>query len=127
AEVAWEVYEVHYGMARPTFFIFMPLLTLAQNDDILVWEQNMANQDGGTGLDRLKEIARDSYASSETTLYQVRPDMSHVSSEFADSDPLFWKRSSSSAVKPDKNLYVKPAKRGTSEKHAAGNPPPQPR
>ena len=116
ANVPWEVYEVNAGMASPTFFILMPLVTLAKNDDLLYWEQSMANEESAGDAQRMKEIAHDSYASAETTLYEVRPEMSHVSKEFADSDPVFWRHTTASGAKPEEHLYVKPPKKGASDR-----------
>jgi len=50
--------------------------------------------------DRMHQIARDAYESSESNLYAISPTTSHVPKEFADGDPDFWFLKQSSAVKP---------------------------
>jgi hypothetical protein len=120
ADAPWVVYEVKLGVSNPTFFIFTPLLTLAKNDDFLSWEQSMASQDAGPSLDRLTQIARESYASAETTLFEIRPQTSHVSAEFADSDPAFWRHSPAVDTRSDRILNMKPSK-----KASPGKPPAQ--
>jgi hypothetical protein len=116
ADAPWVVYEVKLGVNNPTFFVFMPLLTMAKNDELLSWEQDIANQEGTAGLDRLTQIARESYASAENTLYEMRPQTSHVSQEFADNDPAFWRHSPPVDTRSDRTLYLKPPKKGPADK-----------
>jgi len=42
------------------------------------------------GFDRMQQIARDAYTSTESNLYAVSPETSHVFKEFSDGDPDFW-------------------------------------
>ena len=116
ADTPWEVYQVNVGAASPTFLIFMPLFKLAKNDDLLSWEQELENAEGDASAERLKQIAHDSFSSAETTLYEVRPEMSHVSREFAGSDPEFWRHAKPTDAMPDRKPYVKPSKKGAYEK-----------
>jgi hypothetical protein len=37
-----------------------------------------------------QQIAREAYASTESNLYVISPEMSHVGKEFAAADPAFW-------------------------------------
>jgi hypothetical protein len=112
ADAPWVVYEVKLGVNNPTFFVFTPLLDMAKNDDLLSWEQNIATQEAGPSLDRLTQIARESYATAETTLYEMRPQTSHVSSEFADSDPAFWRHATAVDIRSDRIPSRKPPKKG---------------
>jgi hypothetical protein len=38
----------------------------------------------------MQQIAREAYASTESNLYSIKPEKSHVSKEFAAGDPEFW-------------------------------------
>jgi hypothetical protein len=91
AEIPWVVYQLNAGMVSPTFVLFMPTPSMAKNDDILSSEQAIARDLGVEVDEQLKTIARDSYVSADTTLYEVMPGMSHVTKDFADSDPGFWR------------------------------------
>ena len=41
---------------------------------------------------RMQQIAREAYASTESNIYVVSPEMSHVSKEFAAENPGFWQQ-----------------------------------
>lgn len=77
-EAKWVVYESNAGNPEITFLIFAPMTSLKQLDQTL-------DQVPGpvTGTPRFP---------GETNFYVVRPDMSHVSKEFAAGDPSFWVR-----------------------------------
>jgi hypothetical protein len=51
---------------------------------------------------RADQIARDAYLSTESNLYVLSPEMSHVSREFAAGDPQFWSPKSPPAAIPAK-------------------------
>ena len=89
SDLPWVVYEVNAGMPFPTFLVFMPMRTLAQNDDLLKqWEGLHGAEDAATG--RIRQIAREAYAHAESNLYAISPEKSHVTKEFAAGDPEFW-------------------------------------
>ena len=69
----WVVYAVNAGMPEGSYLMFAALTEMKQLD-----------KDVGT--------ARLSQFPGETNFYVVRPDMSHVSKEFAAGDPGFWLR-----------------------------------
>jgi hypothetical protein len=48
----------------------------------------------------MEQIARDAYASTESNLYVIGPEMSHVSREFTEGDPSFWSAKTPAAPKP---------------------------
>jgi hypothetical protein len=73
---SWAVYESNAGTREVTFLMFSPLTSLKRLDK---------------ASDQVPGPAR---FSGETNLYVVRPDMSHVSKEFAAGDPSFWIRKS---------------------------------
>jgi hypothetical protein len=108
ADTPWVVYQVNVGMPSPTFFAFVPMSALRQNDDLLAWRGPLREAEGEAGADRMQQIAREAYASTESNLYAISPEMSHVFKEFADGDPGFW------SPKPSANSKTSPAN-GTKE------------
>jgi hypothetical protein len=90
ADTPWVVYQVNVGMPSPTFFAFVPLSALRQNDDLLAWRGPLRDAQGEAGADRMQQIAREAYRSTESNLYAISPEMSHVFKEFAEGDPGFW-------------------------------------
>jgi hypothetical protein len=90
ADLPWVVYQVNVGMPSPTFLAFVPMRSLKQNDDLLSWRGLLREAEGESGASRMQQIAREAYISSESNLYAIKPEMSHVSKEFAAGDPAFW-------------------------------------
>jgi hypothetical protein len=76
-------------MPSPTFFAFVPMRTLAQNDDLLNLRDRLHEAEG-EAAERVQEIARAVYVHTKSNLYAVSPEKSHVSKEFAAGDPEFW-------------------------------------
>ena len=76
-------------MPSPTFFAFVPMTTLAQNDDLLNFRDPLREAEG-EAAERMQQIARTAYAHTESNLYAISPEKSHVSKEFAAGDPEFW-------------------------------------
>jgi hypothetical protein len=89
SDLPWVVYQVNLGMASPTFFAFVPMKALRQNDDLLKRRESLHAAEG-EAAERMQQIAREAYASTESNLYSISPDKSHVSKEFAAGDPEFW-------------------------------------
>jgi hypothetical protein len=90
SDTPWVVYQVNAGMPSPAFLVFVPMKALRQNDDLLARRQSLQDAEGEAGVARMQQIARDAYASTESNLYAISPEMSHVSKEFAAGDPDFW-------------------------------------
>jgi len=63
---------------------------LRQNDDLLLWRRSLREAEGEEAADRMEQLARDAYKSTESNLYALSPETSHVTKEFADGDPQFW-------------------------------------
>lgn len=82
------MYLVNVGMPSPTFFAFVPMRTLAQNDDLLNL-RDLLHEANGEAADRKQHIARAAYPHTESNLYAISPEKSHVSKEFAAGDPAF--------------------------------------
>jgi hypothetical protein len=91
ADLPWVVYQADVGVPTPTFFAFVPMKTLAQNDDLMNIRAKMRAADAEATA-RMQQIAREAYAHSESNLYAISPEKSHVSREFAARDPQFWSR-----------------------------------
>jgi hypothetical protein len=89
SDLPWVVYQVNVGMPSPTFFAFVPMRTLAQNDDLLNL-RDLLHEAEGEAAERMHQIARAAYAHTESNLYTISPEKSHVSKEFAAGDPEFW-------------------------------------
>ena len=87
-------------MQSPEFLIFMPMNALKQNDDLLSWKENLQEAEGEEAMKRLQQIARESYVNTESNLFVVNSEMSHVSKEFAAGDPNFWTPMTIPAAKP---------------------------
>jgi len=100
ADSPWVVYQVNLGMQSPEFLIFMPMNALKQNDDLLSWKENLQEAEGEEAMKRLQQIARESYVNTESNLFVVNSEMSHVSKEFAAGDPNFWTPMTKPALKP---------------------------
>jgi hypothetical protein len=94
------VYEVDMGTNTPTFLIFFPLASLAQNDNLLSTRGALLDAQGGEAVEHAKQVARESYASTQSTLYAVRPVLSHVPKEFAEGDQDFWRPPLAPGSKP---------------------------
>jgi hypothetical protein len=90
SDTPWVVYQVNVGMPSPAFLVFVPMRALRQNDDLLARQKSLRDAEGESGIARMQQIARDAYASTESNLYAIAPEMSHVSKEFAAGDPDFW-------------------------------------
>lgn len=90
ADTAWVVYQVNLGTPTPAFLAFVPMRALRQNDDLLAWRPQLREAEGDVAAKRMDQIAKEAYASTESNLYAVRPDLSHVFKDFADGDPDFW-------------------------------------
>jgi hypothetical protein len=89
SDLPWVVYQVNLGMPSPTFLAFVPMKAVGQNDDLLKRRESLRAAEGDAA-DRMRQIAREAYASTESNLYSINPAKSHVTKEFAAADPEFW-------------------------------------
>ena len=89
SDLSWVVYQVNVGTPSPTFFAFVPMRTLAQNDDLLNIREKLREAEG-EAAERMQQIAREAYTQTESNLYAISPEKSHVSKDFAAGDPEFW-------------------------------------
>jgi hypothetical protein len=89
SDLPWVVYQVNLGMPSPTFLTFVPMKAVGQNDDLLKIRERLHAAEG-EAAERMQQIAREAYAGTESNLYSIKPEKSHVSKEFAAGDPEFW-------------------------------------
>ncbi len=99
ADMPLVVYQANVGMPTPSFLIFVPMHALKENDNYLTRAPKLREAEGDVGFDRMQQIARDAYRSTESNLYYVSPETSHVSKEFAAGEPAFWSPKPSSDAK----------------------------
>lgn len=90
ANVAWAVYEVNAGMAAPAFLYITPMRTMKEIDDAAA-RRNLYEDAKDTFQQKLRDIARSAYVKTESQIYSIGREQSHVSKEFAAEDPEFWR------------------------------------
>jgi hypothetical protein len=100
ADMPWVVYQVNVGMPSPAFLVFVPMRALKENDSYLARAAKLREGEGEAGFDRMQQIARDAYGSTESNLYAISPEMSHVPKEIVDGDPDFWLSKPLASAKP---------------------------
>ncbi|HVH59806.1 MAG TPA: hypothetical protein VM709_05715, partial [Candidatus Sulfotelmatobacter sp.] len=106
------VYQVNEGTSSPTFLVFLPFSELKEYDDLLAQKEEVLEaNEGEDSADRLKQIARESYASTEINLYAVRPETSHVPKDFAAGDADFWRPTTGAEAKPEAKPAVSHSKK----------------
>ena len=112
AEVPLIVYQVNEGTASPTFLVFLPFSELKEYDDLLAQKEGVLEaNEGEDAADRLKQIARESYSSTESNLYAIRPETSHVPKEFAAGDADFWRPTAGAESRPEAKPAVSHSKK----------------
>jgi hypothetical protein len=112
ADSPWVVYEVNQGTPSPAFLVFLPMSELKQNDDLWSLKETIAGAEEGEGrADRLKQIVRETFASTESNLYVINPEMSHVSKEFAAGSLDFWRHGNDPEPKTDAKPAANPPKK----------------
>jgi hypothetical protein len=87
ADATWTVYEMDSGTSVPTFLVIEALGSLTDRD-----KESKAKAAGEKESKELEQLVRDAYASVESNMYGLHPEMSHVSNKFAAGDPEFWRR-----------------------------------
>lgn len=89
SDLPWVVYQVNLGTPSPAFLTFVPMKAVGQNDDLMKIRERLHAAEG-EAAERMQQIAREAYASTESNLYSIKPEKSHVTKEFAAGDPEFW-------------------------------------
>ncbi|HTC64666.1 MAG TPA: hypothetical protein VK709_17630 [Candidatus Saccharimonadales bacterium] len=101
SDVPWAVYQIDAGTSVPAFIVIRPMAELKQNDDILTLGGTLADAEGEQSVETLTRIARESVVSTESNLYAVNPEMSHVSKAFAGTDPKYWIHRPNQEIRPE--------------------------
>lgn len=65
------VYLVNVGERSPSFLVFVPMTALRQNDDLMARRRTFLSDEGEEGPERMQQIARDAYTSTESNLYVI--------------------------------------------------------
>lgn len=99
SDLPWVVYQANVGTPSPAFFAFVPMRTMAQNDDLLNIREKLHDAEG-EAAERMQQIAREAYTQTESNLYAISPEKSHVSKEFAAGDLQFWSPKSNPPEEP---------------------------
>src|SRR5258708_30897981 len=97
-------------MPSPTFFAFVPMRALAQNDDLLKL-RDLVHEAEGEAAEHMQPIARAAYAHTESNPYAISPEKSHASKEFAAGGPEFL------TPKPPQPIGVAAIKTGKTAPH----------
>jgi hypothetical protein len=121
SDTPWMVYQVNVGMPSPSFLIFVPMTALRQNDDLLARRKSLRDAEGEQTAERMQQIAREAYASTESNLYYISPETSHVSKEIAAGDPDFWTPKKQAKAKSEESA---PATKAPAPKIGAAKPKP---
>lgn len=100
SDLPWVVYQVNLGLPSPAFLIFVPMKAVGQNDDLLKRRESLHAAES-EAAERMQQIAREAYARTESNLYSINPEKSHVSREFAAGDPEFWTPKPRVTAKPE--------------------------
>lgn len=99
SDLPWVVYQANVGTPSPAFFALVPMRTLAQNDNLLNIREKLHEAEG-EAAERMQQIAREAYTQTESNLYAISPEKSHVSKEFAAGDLQFWSPKSNPPEEP---------------------------
>ena len=108
----WVVYQVNDGSSSPTFLVFLPMAELQESDNLVAEKESILQATEGEGnADRLRQIVREAFVTTESNLYAVSPEMSHVPKDFAAGDLEFWRRGVEPEVIPEPKPSVSPSKK----------------
>ena len=99
SDLPWVVYQANVGTPSPAFFAFVPMRTMAQNDYLLNIREKLHEAEG-EAAERMQQLAREAYTQTESNLYAISPEKSHVSKEFAAGDLQFWSPKSNPPEEP---------------------------
>lgn len=89
-DIPWAIYQAFYGAPSGTYYVLVPMKSLAEIDAAIGYAKALQEAEGPEGVKRLEEISRAAYLGSETNIYAFNPKTSYVSPEFAAADPEFW-------------------------------------
>lgn len=108
---SWVVYQVNAGMPAPAFLVLVPMASLSEDVDLVSSAEELGGGEMEVVVQQIKQLEREAFASTESNLYLLHPEMSHVSRDFAAGDPDFWRRPMKEDGKPEGVSKVSPPKR----------------
>jgi hypothetical protein len=87
---AWVIYAVNAGASAPCYIMLTALTSLKDEDAAAARRAPAMEAAGAAVQQRLQEIARSAYASIETNIYFVNPQLSHMPKDFTALGPDYW-------------------------------------
>lgn len=89
-EQPWAIYRAVTGMPAGTFYVFLPMRSLAALDGAAATDDAMGRALGPDQMNALGKLVTDGVATSQSQVFAFNPKMSYVSKEMKAADP-FWK------------------------------------
>lgn len=105
-------YQVVAGSQEGVYLFFVPMASLKALDQSPAREKELMDAMGPDNFRQLMKGAGEVFASMESQLYAVSPEMSYVSKATEDEDPAFW-RPKPAAAGAEKSKDEKPKEKTT--------------
>lgn len=86
----WAIYRAVSGMPAGTFYVFLPMKSLATLDNAPASMEAMGRALGPDQMSALDKLVLDGIATSQSQVFAFNPKMSYVSKEMKAADP-FWR------------------------------------
>ena len=86
----WAIYRAVSGMPAGTFYVFLPMRSLAALDKGPSDDEAMGRALGADQMNALDKLVLDGVATSQSQIFAFNPKMSYVSKEMKAADP-FWR------------------------------------
>lgn len=86
----WAIYRAVSGVAAGTFYVFLPMRSLAALDKAPSNDEAMRRALGSEQMSALDKLVLDGVATSQSQIFAFNPKMSFVSKEMKAADP-FWR------------------------------------
>jgi hypothetical protein len=87
----WSCYSAIYGFPNTTYIVFVPMMSLAEEDKSLMDNKAFEEAMGEKGMKKLAELSAAALESSGANLFAINPKMSYPFDEWVKGDPGFWK------------------------------------
>lgn len=87
---SWAIYRAVSGMPAGTYYVFIPLQSLARLDQGPADDQAMGRALGPEQLGALDKLVLDGVATSQSQIFALNPKMSYVGKDMKAADP-FWR------------------------------------
>ena len=86
----WAVFRAVSGMPAGTFYVFLPMRSLAALDKGMSDDEAMGRALGPEQMSALDKLVLDGVATSQSQVFAFNPKISYVSKEMKAADP-FWR------------------------------------